>query len=118
MIPRFTPIHGGMGSVVGAQFGEDVPDLALDGFFADRELRCNLFVCIAFGNQTQPTDFCWGKGIVGGMLGKLVGGLPAWTARIVSNSSVTSPVTGNPLLTAISLCFRVDLAPIHLAGSE
>ncbi len=28
--------HRGVGSVVGAQFGEDVPDLALDGFFADR----------------------------------------------------------------------------------
>src|ERR1700688_3462727 len=31
--------HRGVGSVVGAQFGEDVPDLTLDSFFADRELR-------------------------------------------------------------------------------
>jgi hypothetical protein len=38
--------HGGMGSVVGAQFGEDVPDLALDGVFSDRQLNRNLFVTL------------------------------------------------------------------------
>jgi len=67
--------HRGVGSVVGAQFGEDVSDLALDGFFADRELRGNLFVSIPFGNQTQDTDFRWGQGVIGGMFGDLVGGL-------------------------------------------
>ena len=36
------PYHGGVGSVVGAQFGEDVLDSAFDGFFSDRELIRNL----------------------------------------------------------------------------
>jgi hypothetical protein len=48
--------------------------LALDGFFADRELRRNLFVGIPFGNQTQHTDFRRRQRVIGGMLGKLVGG--------------------------------------------
>lgn len=30
----FQPDHRGVGSVVCAQFREDIPDLALDGFFA------------------------------------------------------------------------------------
>src|SRR6267142_6031593 len=49
--------HGRVRSIVGAQFRENVPDLALDSFFADRELRRNLFVSIPFGNQTQHSDF-------------------------------------------------------------
>ena len=64
-----------MGPVVGAQFGEDVPDLALDGFLADRKLRSNLFVGIPFANQTQDTYFRSGQGVMRGMLGKLEGGL-------------------------------------------
>jgi hypothetical protein len=52
--------HGGVGSVVGAQFGEDIPDVALDGFFANRKLRGNPFVGIPFGNQAQDADFRWG----------------------------------------------------------
>src|SRR5208282_5154096 len=67
--------HRGLSSVVGAQFREDVPDLALDGFFADGELGRNLFVGIPFGNQTQHPDFRRGKRVIGGMLGKLVGSL-------------------------------------------
>jgi hypothetical protein len=51
------PYHGGVGSVVGAQFGEDVLDSAFDGFFRDRELIGNLFVGISGGNQTQDGDF-------------------------------------------------------------
>ena len=47
--------HRGVGTVVGAQFGEDVPDLALDRFFADRKLRGNLFIGIPFRNQAQDT---------------------------------------------------------------
>ena len=86
--------HRGVGSVVGPQLGENASDLALDGLFADGKLRGNLFVGIPFANQTQDTDFRWGQGVIGGMFGDLVGGLrgqclfPAWTARIVSNSSL------------------------------
>jgi len=32
MIPRFSPIVTGVGSVVSAQFGQDVPDVALGLF--------------------------------------------------------------------------------------
>src|SRR5258707_15865491 len=67
--------HRGVGSVVGAQFGEDVPDLSLDRFFADRKLRRNLFIGIPFRNQSQYTDFRWGQRVIGGMFGKLHGGL-------------------------------------------
>ena len=62
-----------MGSVVGSQFGEDVPHSTLDGFFADRELIGNLLVGVAGGNQTQDRDFPRGQGVIGGMLGKLEG---------------------------------------------
>jgi hypothetical protein len=65
----------GVGSVVGAQFGEDVPDLALDGFFADGELRGNLLVGIPFGNQPQDTDLRRCQRVIRGMLGKLAAGL-------------------------------------------
>lgn len=83
-----------MGSVVGSQFGEDVLDSALDAFFADRELLGDLFVGIPSGNQTQDAYFRRGQGIIGDMLGELKGGLrrkslfPAWTARIISRSSL------------------------------
>jgi len=63
--------HGGVSSVVGAQFGKDVPDLALDGLFADGELRGNLFVGIPLGDQTQDAHLCRGQRIFGGMLRKL-----------------------------------------------
>ena len=49
--------HRGVGSVVGAQFGEDVSDLALDSFFAQRKLRGNLFVGISARNQPQDLNF-------------------------------------------------------------
>src|SRR5580765_1101341 len=65
----------GVGTVVGAQFGEDVPDLTLDRFFADRKLRRNLFIGISFRNQAQDTHFCRSQGVIGGMFGKLHGGL-------------------------------------------
>src|SRR5215469_14054735 len=67
--------HGGLGSVVGAQFGEDVPDLAFDGFFADRELSGNFFVGVPAGNQFQDPDFRRREGIVGRVLGKFEGGI-------------------------------------------
>jgi len=50
--------HRGVGSVVGTQFGEDVSDLAFDGFFTDRKMRGNLFIGIPFGNQAQDAHFC------------------------------------------------------------
>ena len=45
--------HRCVSSVVGAQFREDASDLALDGFFADRELRSNPFIGISVGNQRE-----------------------------------------------------------------
>ena len=55
--PAFEPDRCGLGAIVGAQLGEDVPDLTLDGVFGDREQRRNLFIGIAFGNQAQDADF-------------------------------------------------------------
>jgi hypothetical protein len=49
--------HRGVGAVVGAKFGEDIPDLALDRFFADGKVRGYFFVCIPFRNQPQHPDF-------------------------------------------------------------
>src|SRR5580700_10399734 len=88
------PDHRGVGSVVGAQFGEDVPDLALDGLFADRELSRNYLVGIARGNQIKDADFRRGQSVIGGVSaswkdasGDIVF-FPEWTARIVSSSSL------------------------------
>lgn len=67
------PDHRGVGSVVGAQFGEDVPDLALDGLFADRELSRNYLVGIARGNQIKDADFRRGQSVIGGVFGELEG---------------------------------------------
>ena len=47
-----------MGSIVRAQFGKDVFDLALDSFFADCELRTNFLVAISLSNQAKNPDFC------------------------------------------------------------
>src|SRR5208337_4467133 len=68
------PYHGGVGSVVGAQFGEDVFDSPFDGFLGDRELLRNLFVGIASGNQTQDSHFRRREGVISGMLSQLEGG--------------------------------------------
>src|SRR6266403_3279371 len=69
----------GVGSVVGAQFGEDVSDLAFDGFFTDRKMRGNLFIGIPFGTQAQAAHFCRGQRVIRGMLRKLKGHL--WRNR-------------------------------------
>src|SRR5271154_5683642 len=50
--PALEPDHRGVGSVLGAQFGEDVADLAFHRILAGRELRRDLFVGIAVGNKT------------------------------------------------------------------
>ena len=42
--------HRGVGSVVGAQFGEDVSNPALDRFFGDRQLIRDLLIRISGGN--------------------------------------------------------------------
>ena len=65
-----------MGSVVSAQFGEDILDPAFDGFFGDRELICNLFVgipdairrstMISAGHRTSPVArVSWGVRVSG-----------------------------------------------------
>ena len=45
--------HGGVGPVVGAQFGENVFDPPLNGLFRDRKLVGNLLVGVAGRNQFQ-----------------------------------------------------------------
>ena len=55
--PAFKPDRHGVGAIISAQLGEDVPDLALDAVFGDGEQRRNLFVGIAFSNQAQDADF-------------------------------------------------------------
>src|SRR5271170_2408348 len=73
--PALEPNHGGVGSVLGAQFGEDVPDLALHGVLTGRDLRRDLFVGIPAGDETQDTDFRRGQRVVGGMFGEPEGDL-------------------------------------------
>src|SRR3984957_10940379 len=64
--------HRRVGTVIGVQFGEDIPDLAFDCFFADRQMRRYLFVGISFGNQAEDADFRRTERVIGGMLGKLI----------------------------------------------
>jgi hypothetical protein len=67
--------HRGMGSVVSAQFGQNVSDLAFNGFFADQQLISNRFVSISLCDQTQNADFSCRQSVIGGVLGQLEGGL-------------------------------------------
>ena len=69
------PDHRGVGSIVRPQFGEDVLDSSLDGFFRDPELRRNLFVGVPGRDQTEDLDFSRSQGLICGVLGKLVRGL-------------------------------------------
>src|SRR6267154_3430315 len=72
--------HGGVSSVAGAQFREDVSDLAFYGFFTDRKMRGNLFIGIPFSNQTQNEHFCRAQRVIRGMLRKLKRNL--WRNRL------------------------------------
>src|SRR5262245_50640379 len=47
----------GMRSIVGRELGEDVLDVALDGFFGDRELSGDHLVRVPAGNEPQHLDF-------------------------------------------------------------
>ena len=60
--------HGGMGSIIRAQFGKDVLDSALHGFLSDRELIRNLLVRFASCDQSQHGDFSRCKCIIRCML--------------------------------------------------
>ena len=61
-----------MGAIAGPQFGENVPDPALDGFLRDRELHCNFLVGIPVRYQPQDLDFPSRQGGIRGVVGKLV----------------------------------------------
>jgi hypothetical protein len=69
--PALNPDHGGVGSIICTQLGEDVPDVALHRIFGGRQQRRNFFVAIAVGNQAQNAHFQGGQGVFSGMLGKL-----------------------------------------------
>jgi hypothetical protein len=47
----------GVGSVVCAEFREDILDVAFYSFLSDPELICNQFVCIPCRNQPENFDF-------------------------------------------------------------
>src|SRR5271169_5085336 len=49
--------RNGVGSIVGAELGQYICYVALDGRFADRELIGNLLVSVTAGNQSQNVDF-------------------------------------------------------------
>src|SRR5579863_294709 len=61
----------GVGPVIGSQFGENVPDVALNGYLCQREQYSNLFICIAGGNQTEDVNLSRSQRIVGGMFRNL-----------------------------------------------
>ena len=63
----------GVGPVIGVQFGEDVLDVALHGFFGERQLRGDLLVRIPAGDQSQYVDFSRGQSVIGGVLGDFGG---------------------------------------------
>ena len=68
------PDHCRMGSVAGAQFGEDVLDSPLDGLLGDRELIRDLLIGISGCDQAQHVDFCRRQRIIRRMLGDFVRG--------------------------------------------
>ena len=57
-----------MGAVVSSKFGKNVPDVALYGFFGERELCSDYFVRIAPRNQPQHINFSWCQCVVSRVL--------------------------------------------------
>jgi hypothetical protein len=55
--PALQPDGNGMCPIVGAQLGENVLDVALDGFFRDGELGSDFFVCIPARDEPQNLYF-------------------------------------------------------------
>ena len=84
----------GVCPIVRTEFRQDVLDASLDGLLGDGELMANLLVGVPASNQSQDVYFRFGQSIVSGMFREFVqiAGdivfLPAWTARIVSKSSL------------------------------
>src|SRR6266404_4013182 len=52
----------GVGPVVGAQLGQDVPDVCLGGSFVDLEPGCDRTVGIAGGDESQDLDLADSQG--------------------------------------------------------
>src|ERR1700679_91814 len=80
-----------VGSVVRAQFREDVFDVTFDRLLGDRQLICDQFVCVSRGNQSENFDFAWGQGIIRDVIGDLRG-----------------EITRNPLLAGMYSTNRVQ----------
>jgi hypothetical protein len=68
--PAFQTNGDGMRPIVGGQLGEDVLDVALDGFFGDGELGGDHLVGIPGRDEAEDLDFPNGQGIIGSMLGQ------------------------------------------------
>jgi len=78
-----------------AKFRENVRDVALHGLFSNCELGCNRFVRVPARDQSRAhIDFACSQVVIRGMVSQLRGDLggirfcPAWTARMVSRSSL------------------------------
>ena len=59
-----------MGSIIRRKLGEDVLDVALDGFFSDGEVCGDHLVRIPARDQPEDVKFPRGQGIVRRMLGQ------------------------------------------------
>ena len=70
--PSLHANHGGLGAIIGVQLRKDGFDPALNGFFRNRELICDLLVGIACGNQSQHSDFRRRQCVVGSMLSDFI----------------------------------------------
>src|SRR5580700_4873952 len=63
----------GMSSVVSAQFGQDVLNMPLDGFFGDPKMVGHYFVCLSGRDQSEHFYFTRGQGLIGGVFRNLPG---------------------------------------------
>lgn len=73
----------GMSAVVGAEFREDILDVAFDRLFGDAQLIGDDFVCVPGSDQAQDLDFAGGQGVVGKMVSEL-GGNIGWDTLLSS----------------------------------
>src|SRR5215469_12816047 len=67
--PALQAYSDGVGPVVSSKFGKNVTDVALHGFFGERELCGDYFVRVAPRDQLKYIDFSWGQCIVHHVIG-------------------------------------------------
>ena len=94
------PDRHGMGAIVRPQLREDIRHVPFDGVLGEIELRRDLFIGVAGGDQPQDFNLTLRQLVLAGMFGQTrsrsagIRFCPACTARMVDSSSLlTHPLS-------------------------